>query len=88
MQSAMDNIAELYDLHLFESATEHLECIDCLLGNNKYLFLIAVRVEGSVHSPNPTQKHSKAGNERQVSTLHPGGSNPAVYLHQLLSLGE
>jgi hypothetical protein len=36
-QSAQNNIAELYDLHCFESATECLEFIDSLLADNKYL---------------------------------------------------
>jgi len=35
IQSARDNIAELYDLHRFESAAEHLEFIDSLLADNK-----------------------------------------------------
>jgi hypothetical protein len=37
IQSARDNIAELYDLHHFESAAEHLELIDSLLADNKAL---------------------------------------------------
>jgi len=37
IQSARDNIAELYDLRRFESATERLEFIDSLLADNKYL---------------------------------------------------
>jgi len=39
IQSARDNIAELHDLHRFESAAECLEFIDSLLADNKYLFL-------------------------------------------------
>jgi len=88
IQSARDNIAELYDLHRFESAAERLEFIDSLLADNKYLFPIAEHVDGSVRGPNPTQRESKAANESPVSTLLPGGSNPVVYLHQILSLGE
>src|SRR5882757_10759822 len=88
IQSARDNIVELYDLHRFESAAERLEFIDSLLADNKYLFPIAERVEGGVRGPNATQRESKAANEWQVSTVLPGGSNPAVYLHQILSLGE
>jgi hypothetical protein len=38
-QSTKDHIAELYDLHQFESAAELLEFIDSLLADNKYLFL-------------------------------------------------
>jgi len=76
IQSARDNIAEVYDLHRFESAAEHLEFIDSLLADNKYLFHIAERVEGGVHGPNPTQRESIAANERLASTILPGGSNP------------
>jgi hypothetical protein len=88
IQSARDNIAELYDLHRFESAAERLEFIDSLLADNKHLCRIAERVEGGVRSPNPMQRESKAANEWLVSTLLPGESNPALYLHQILSSGE
>jgi len=88
IQSARDNIAELYDLHCFESAAERLEFIDSLLADNKYLFLVAECVEGGVRGPNPTQRQSKADNKWLASTLLPGGSNPAVYQHQILSSGE
>jgi len=88
IQSVRDNIAELYDLHHFESAAERLEFIDSLLADNKYLFPVAERVEGGVRGPNPTQRESKADNEWLASTLLPGGGNPAVYLHQILSSGE
>jgi hypothetical protein len=83
IRSARDNIAELYDLHRFESAAERLEFIDSLLADNKYLFPIAERVEGGVCGPNPTQRESKVANERPASTLLPVGSNPDVYLHQI-----
>jgi len=53
IQSATDNIAELYDLHCCESAAERLEFIDCLLADNKYLFPVADHVEGGVRGPNP-----------------------------------
>ena len=88
IQSARDNIAELYDLHRFESAAERLEFIDSLLADNKYLFHEAERVEGGVCGPNPTQRESKAANKWLASTLLPGGGNPAVFLHQILSSGE
>jgi len=88
IQSARDNIAELYDLHHFESTAERLEFIDSLLADTKYLFPIAECVEGGVRGPNPTQRESKAANKWLASTLLPGGSNPTVYLHQMLSLGE
>jgi len=87
IQSARDNIAELYDLHRLESAAEHLEFIDSLLADNKNLFRVAERVEGGVDGPNPTRRESKADNERLVSTSRPGGSNPAVYLYQISSSG-
>jgi len=87
-QSAMENIAELYDLHRFESVTERFEFIDSLLADNKYLFPTAEHVEGGVHGPNPTQRESKAANEWLASTLLSGRINPEVYLHQLFSLGE
>jgi hypothetical protein len=88
IQSARDNIAELYDLHRFESTAEPLEFIDSLLPDNKYLSPVAERVEGGVRVPNTTQTESKATNEWLASTLFPSGSNPGVYLHQILSSGE
>jgi len=88
IRSARDNIEELYDLHRFESAAECLEFIDSLLADNKYLFPITEHVEGGVRGPNPTQRESKAANQWLASTLLPGGSNPAVYLHRILSSGE
>jgi len=88
IQSARDNIPELYDLHHFESAAEHLEFIDSLLADNKYLFSVAKRVEGGVHGPNLMQRELKADNKWLASTVLPGRSNPAVYLHQILSSGE
>jgi len=78
IQSARDNIAELYDLDRFESTAERLEFIDSLLADNKYLFPIAERVEGGVRGPNPMQRESKAANEWLASTLLPCGTNPAV----------
>jgi len=84
----MDNIAELYDLHRFESNVERLEFIDSLLADNKYHFPVAEGVEGGVCSPNPTQRVSKAAEEWPVSTSLPGRSTPAVYLHQILSSGK
>jgi hypothetical protein len=88
IQSARDNIAELYDLHRFESAAERFEFIDTLLADNKYLFPIAECKEGGVRCPNPMQRESKAANEWLASTSLPAGSNPAVYIHQILSLGN
>ena len=88
IQSAIDNIVELYDLHRFESAVERLEFIDSLLADNKYHFPVAERVEGGICCPNPKQRESKAANEWPASTVLPGGSNPGVDLHQILSSGE
>jgi hypothetical protein len=42
-------------LQRFQSAAEHLEFIDSLLADNKYLVPVAERVEGGVCGPNPTQ---------------------------------
>jgi len=88
IQSVRDNIAEVYDLHRFESAAEHLEFIDSLLADNKYLFPVAELVEGGVQGPNPRQRESKADNEWLASTLLPGGGNHAVYVQQIVSSGE
>jgi len=88
IQSARDNIAELYDLHCFESNAELFEYIDSLLADTKYPFPLAERVESAVHGPNPMQRLLKAANKWPASNLLPSGSNPAVYLHQILSSGE
>jgi len=88
IQSAIDHIAELYDLHRFESDAERLEFIDSLLADTKYLISVAERVEGGVRGPNPTQRVLKAANEWPASTVLPAGCNPGVYLHQILSSGE
>jgi hypothetical protein len=88
IQSVRDNIAELYDLHHFESAAEHLEFIHSLLADNKYHFPEAERVEGGVRNPNPTRRESKADNEWLASTLLPGRRYPAVDLAQILSSCE
>ena len=88
IKSAKDNIAELYDLHYFESTAEHLEFSNSLLADNMYLFCVAERKVGGVRGPNLTQRESKPANEWVAPTLVPGGSNPAVYLHKILSLGE
>jgi len=87
IQSPRDLIAELYDLHCFESDVEYLEFIDSLLPDNKYLFPLAERVKGGVHGQNQTQRVSKTANECPASTLLPGGSNPGIYLDQILSSG-
>jgi len=68
IQSAKDNMAELYDLHRFESNAECLEFIDYHLADNKYVFPLAERVEGGVCGPNPMQRVSKAANEWPAST--------------------
>jgi hypothetical protein len=63
IQSARDHIAELYDMHRFESDPECLDFIDSLLADNMYLFPVVQHVEGGVRGPNPTQRVSKAANE-------------------------
>jgi hypothetical protein len=88
IQSARDNTAEFYEIQRVESAAERLEFIDTLLADNKYHFPVAEDVKGGVHGPNPTQSESNAANKWAASTLLPGGSNPMVYLHQILSLGK
>jgi hypothetical protein len=88
IQSARDNIAELYDLHCLDSDAERLEFIDSLLADNKDLFPATERVEGGEHGPNRSQGVSKAANEWPASTLLPSRSNPQAYVHQNLSLGE
>jgi len=88
IQSVRDNIAELYDLHRFESAAERLELIDSHLAENKYLFPVEERVDGGVSGANPAQRESKADNELLASTLLPSRSNSTIYLHQVLSLSE
>jgi len=62
--------------------------MDSLRADNKYLVPVAEHVEGGVRGPNPTQRELKADNQLLASTLLPGGSYPAVYLHQILSSGE
>jgi hypothetical protein len=85
IQPGRDNNAELYDIHRFESVTEHLEFVDSLQSDKMYLFPVAECVEGGVHSQNPMQRESKAANKWPASTLLPGGRISAVYLHQMLS---
>jgi hypothetical protein len=68
LQSARDNITQLYDRHRFESAAVHCEFIDSLLAHNMSHSPIAGYVEGDVRSPIPTQKESKAANQWLAST--------------------
>jgi len=88
IQSARDNISELYGLHRFESDAEHLEFIDSIPAGNKYHCAAAEHVEGGVRGPNPMQRVSTAANNWPACTLFPGGSNLGVYLHQIISSGE
>jgi hypothetical protein len=88
IQSVWYIIAELYDLHRFESTAERLEFIDSLVADNKFFFPVAEHVEGGVRGPNPTQRESKTDKEGLACTLLPGGSIPADYLHQISSSGE
>jgi len=85
IDSARDNIAEVYDLHHFESATERLEFIDFLWADNMYLVLVAERVDGGVQGPNPTPRESKDSNKWLATTSLAGGSNPAAYVAQISS---
>jgi len=62
IQSARDNIAELYYVHRFESDAECLEFIDSLLADNMSFFPVPEHVEDSVHCPNQTQRQLKAAN--------------------------
>jgi len=87
IQSGRDNMAELCHLHRFESTAERLEFIDSLLADNMYVFPVAERVEGGVGGPNPMQRESKAANKWPAFSVLPGGSNPGVYLHQILLSG-
>jgi hypothetical protein len=64
-----------YNLHQFESATEHLEFIDPLPENHLYLFPVAECVEGGECSPNPLEEVSKAANKWPASTFPPGQCN-------------
>ena len=88
IQSARNNIGELYDLHRFESNAECVGSIDSILADNKYLFPAAEHVEGGVRGPNPTQRESKAANKWPGSSLLPARSNPGGDLHQNSSSGE
>jgi len=81
-------MAELYDLHHFESDAEHLEFVHFLLADNKYLFPVAEHVEGGVRGPNPTQRVSKATNEWPASTVLLGSRNPGLYRLQIVFSGE
>jgi hypothetical protein len=88
IHSVRDIITELCGLHHCESTAECFEMVDSLLADNQCLFPVAELVEGAVRGPNPMQRESKADTEWLASTLLPGGSDPAVYLHQLLSSGK
>jgi len=68
IQSAMDSIAELCDLHRLESNAERSEIIDSLLADNKYHFALEDSLEGGVCGPNSTQRVSKAANQWPAST--------------------
>jgi hypothetical protein len=88
IQSTRDNLADLFDLHCFESDAEHLEFIDSFRADNKYHFPGPECVDGGVRVPNLMQRVLKAASKWPASTLLPGRSNPAVYLHQILSSAE
>jgi len=88
IQLPKDNRAELCALPCFESDAERLQFVDSVLADNKYLFPVAEREEGGERGPNRMQRVSKAANKCLASTFLPGGSNPAVYHHQMLSSGQ
>jgi hypothetical protein len=88
IQAGRHNIAELYDLHSFESFVKFLQFTDCLQGDYKYLLPVAESVQGGVRGPNPTQRDLNAVNVWTASAGLPGGRNPTVYLNQILSSGE
>jgi hypothetical protein len=88
IKTAKDNIAEIYDLHHFESTTEHLKFLVSLLADNKEPFPVAEGVGGGVRGPNPTRREFKAANKCPASTSPPNGSNPAVYQGLILSSGK
>ena len=68
IQSARENIAEHDDLHRLKSEAECLDFIDSRLADDKYCLPVAERAEGGVHSPDPTQRESKAATEWRQST--------------------
>jgi len=88
IQSARDNIAELYDLHCVESDAECFEFNDSPVADNMYLFAVAECVEGVICGQNRMQRYSNAANEWPTSTLHSGGHNPWVNLYQMSSSGK
>ena len=57
-------MAELYNLHCFQSYAEHLEFIDSLLADKNYLFPVAGHMEGGILRPNPTQSRKLLTNEQ------------------------
>jgi len=63
IQYPRENIAELYDVHRFESDAERLEIINSHLAHNKYLYCVVECVEGGVYSPNPMHRGLKATDE-------------------------
>jgi len=67
IQSARDNIAEQYDRRRFESASEHVEYIDYLPPDIRYLCPVADHVGVGVCGPNAMQRVSKDGNQWPVS---------------------
>jgi hypothetical protein len=85
IQLVIYNIAEFYDLHCFESYAEHLEFINSLLAENKYLVRIAQHMKSGVHCPNPTQTVSKAANKYRESTFVPGVTNCGLCSDQIVS---
>jgi len=88
IQSARDNIAELYDYHWLESNAEDLKLVQPIMADNKYIFPVAEHVQGGELGPNPMLNKSKAANELPPSILLTGRIIPGDYLHQSLSIGQ
>jgi hypothetical protein len=61
-----------------------LEFIVSHLADTQYHFPAAERVEGGEPGPNPMHRILNAANQWPEFTLLTGGSNPAVYLYQIL----
>jgi hypothetical protein len=81
IKSSSDNIAEHYDLNRFQFPAEHLEFIDSVLEDIKYLYHVAEHLEGGVRGSNAMHRVSNAVNKWAASTLIPGKHNPVVRLH-------
>jgi hypothetical protein len=82
----MDNIAEHYDHHRYESAAEHVEFSNSLLAHIENISAVAKRIKRDVHGQNPMQREFESDTQLLVSTLHPCEGIPAMDLHHIVSL--